>query len=196
MTRAVSEIFKQGFSQLNDDIATQMMKLSLEESQVMDLSSMTQEQLDMFIKFAECKFSAETDWQPFLDTLTKFSQFRHLKTCVQSHFPTAFNEAFDAVFTHVNKKFKILVLVDIGGTIFFRSSDKEVKGSKFDFKHKRCMYFYRPGHRHFIKTSYEHPRITFGFYSSIMLSNIEPVMREVLTGDLAPVLKLFTVFDQ
>ena len=34
----------------------------------------------------------------------------------------------------VNEKFKLLVLVDLGGTIFFRSADKEVKGSKFDFK--------------------------------------------------------------
>jgi hypothetical protein len=90
----------------------------------------------MFIKFAECKFSAETDWQPFLETLTKFSQFRHFKTCVQSHFPTAFNEAFDAAFTLVNEKFQVLVLVDIGGTIFFRSSEKSVRGSKFDFKRK------------------------------------------------------------
>jgi hypothetical protein len=34
----------------------------------------------------------------------------------------------------VNEKFKLLVLVDLGGTIFFRSKDKAVKGSKFDFK--------------------------------------------------------------
>ena len=75
VTRPVSQIFKQGFSQLNTDIAAQMMKLSLEESQVIDLTSMTQQQLDMFIKFEECKFSADTDWQPFLDTLTKYQQF-------------------------------------------------------------------------------------------------------------------------
>jgi len=88
------------------------------------------------------------------------------------------------------------VLVDLGGTIFFRSSEKSVRGSKFDFKHKGNMHFFRPGHRNFIKTLFEHPRITFGFYSSIMLKNIVPVMFEVLSGDLEPYRKDFKVFDQ
>ena len=88
------------------------------------------------------------------------------------------------------------MLVDIGGTIFFRSSEKSVRGGKFDFKQKGCMYFFRPGHRHFIKTLFDHPRITFGFYSSIMLKNIVPVMYEILTEDLMPCLNKFNVFDQ
>jgi hypothetical protein len=58
------------------------------------------------------------------------------------------------------------------------------------------MYFFRPGYRNFIKEIFDHPRITFGFYSSIMLKNIVPVMYELLTDDLMPLLSKFNVFDQ
>lgn len=92
-------------------------------------------------------------------------------------------------------KFKVLVLVDLGGTIFFRSSDKDVKGAKFDFKHQRNMYFYRPGHSVFLKSIFDHPRIKLAYYSSIMKKNIVPALSDLLSGDLEPLKKKVTIFD-
>ena len=43
------------------------------------------------------------------------------------------------------KKFRILVLIDLGGSLFFRSNDKDV-GMQFDYKFKRYKYFFRPGY--------------------------------------------------
>jgi hypothetical protein len=58
------------------------------------------------------------------------------------------------------------------------------------------MYFLRPGYVEFLKKVHdEHPRIKLGFYSSIMFKNIQPVMLEVLTGDLAALRNDFVVFD-
>ena len=89
----------------------------------------------------------------------------------------------------------MLVLVDLGGTIFFRSDDKAARGATYDFKKGKYMYFLRPGHKDFLKKVSSHPRVKLAFYSSIMFKNIQPVMLEILSDDLAELRKDFTVFD-
>ena len=61
----------------------------------------------------------------------------------------------------------------------------------------KYMYFMRPGYNDFLRKIHDqHPRIKLGFYSSIMFKNIQPVMLEVLTGELAELRNEFVVFDQ
>ncbi len=60
----------------------------------------------------------------------------------------------------------------MGGTLFFRSDDKAVRGAQFDFKKLKYMYFLRPGHKDFLKRVHEHPRVKLVYYSSIMFKNI------------------------
>ena len=92
-------------------------------------------------------------------------------------------------------KFPILVLIDLGGTVFYRSSDRNARGSKFDAKIHKYMYFFRPGHKNLLKTLYNHPRITLGFYTSIMLKNVVPVMEQLLKGELSELAHRLLVFD-
>ena len=92
-------------------------------------------------------------------------------------------------------KFPILVLIDLGGTVFYRSSEKNVRGSKFDAKIQKYMYFFRPGHKNLLKTLFNHPRITLGFYTSIMQKNIVPVMEQLLKGELQEIAQSLMIFD-
>lgn len=70
------------------------------------------------------------------------------------------------------EKFPLLVLVDLGGSLFFRSADKAIRGAKFDFKKMKYMYFKRPGHKDFLQRVHGHPRVKLAYYSSIMFKNI------------------------
>ena len=78
------------------------------------------------------------------------------------------------------KKFQILVLVDLNGTIFFRTDKKDVTTRSNDFKIKRHEYFMRPGFEQFIQRIIEHPRSTLYFYSSIMQNNLNPIIFAIL----------------
>jgi hypothetical protein len=93
-------------------------------------------------------------------------------------------------------KFPLLVLVDLGGTLFFRSTDKAVRGAQFNFKKMKYMYFLRPGHKEFLLNVNSHPRIKLAYYSSIMFKNIQPIMLEMFTDDLIELRSDFIVFDQ
>jgi NLI interacting factor-like phosphatase len=57
------------------------------------------------------------------------------------------------------KKFPILVLVDLNGTLFHRTSEKDARNWTFSEKIKAYFYFYRPGHEEFLLRLYNHPRI-------------------------------------
>jgi len=89
-------------------------------------------------------------------------------------------------------------LVDLGGTLFYRTSDKDARGSKFDCKILKYMYFYRPGYIDFLTKLFYHPRINLVYYSSIMLKNIMPIMSNLLSShsDLFELKKNLTIYDQ
>lgn len=78
----------------------------------------------------------------------------------------------------VNKRFPILILVDLGGTLLYRC-EKKGAGLSFSFKTKSHAYFMRPGHDQFILNLSQHPRVKFGLYSSIMRKNVLPILYRI-----------------
>ena len=44
-------------------------------------------------------------------------------------------------------------------------------------------YYLRPGYKEFLNALYSHPRITVGFYSSIMAKNIVPIIEKFKESD-------------
>ena len=72
-----------------------------------------------------------------------------------------------------------MVLVDLNGTIFFRTDKKDITSRSNDFKIKRYEYFMRPGFKSFLKRLFEHPRSKLIFYSSIMKQNLYPILLEI-----------------
>jgi hypothetical protein len=116
------------------------------------------------------------------EKMKKFSDFEALKTDVAQVFPSMdFSEEFKALKSEVNKKFKILVLMDLNESIFFRTQDRDI-GKKVDFQLKRYKYFFRPRYSRLLHTLGTHERVTFAFYSSMMRANITPVLLEVCSS--------------
>ena len=79
----------------------------------------------------------------------------------------------------VCEKFPLLVLIDLGGTIFLRTDEKGAKACPYDKKIGKYSIFFRPGHRNLLQGMQMHPRIQVAFYSSIMLKNITPILTEM-----------------
>jgi hypothetical protein len=95
-----------------------------------------------------------------------------------------------------------MVLIDLGGTIFFRTDDKSSFTRRDDFKLKKNFYFLRPGHEDFIRKIAEHPRVLLCFYTSIMRKNVVPILYKVLDEntllgyDLSDLRDKVGIFDQ
>lgn len=157
---------------------------------------MTEEEFPILQAFIEgCKTQ---NFDACAELIKSFGVFKRLHDAVKSSkvYSGTVGDSLAQVKLLCCKKFPLLVLVDLGGTLFFRSSDKAVRGAKFDFKLMKYMYFMRPGYNDFLRKVHDqHPRVKLGFYSSIMYKNIQPVMLEVLTGELAELRNEFVVFD-
>ena len=90
----------------------------------------------------------------------------------------------------ISKKFKILVLVDLTGTLLFRTTHKQEDfiESNFNVKAERSFkiagkkYFLRPGFKEFIRKLAEHPRCTLGFYTSMSRKNLLKILFQVLSS--------------
>jgi len=102
----------------------------------------------------------------------------------------------EAVEKEVSMKLPLLVLLDINGTVLCRTDEKAAKTLPADFKRKKYFYFYRPGIKSLLQALDKHPRITLGFYTSIMAKNVVPVMTEFLQNELQPLASRFLLFDQ
>jgi len=89
-----------------------------------------------------------------------------------------------------------LVLVDLGGTLFFRTSKKHETGGKKDLKVKQSHVFRKPGHVKFLRSLYAHPRIKLMYYSSMMAKNITPMLSAILVDDLVDLSSDVRFFDQ
>jgi hypothetical protein len=94
----------------------------------------------------------------------------------------------------VYQKFPLLVLVDLGGTLFYRTTQKEIS-LPCSFRVKTYSYYLRPGHQDFLLRLYRHPRVRLVFYSSIMLKNITPALDEILAFDLKEVREGLIIYD-
>lgn len=92
----------------------------------------------------------------------------------------------------------ILVLIDIGGSILYRCSEKLSIERKIDFQIKKHLHYYRPYKDEFLQALLEHPRIKFGIYSSIMRKNIMPLMFKIFESAKLKNLRtrVYEVFDQ
>ena len=72
-----------------------------------------------------------------------------------------------------------MVLIDLGGTVLFRS-DKKDCGQSCNYKFKKYQYWWRPGYKEMILKLVAHPRVFLGFYSSMMLKTITPTYIEFM----------------
>lgn len=91
--------------------------------------------------------SATTAAKKAADKFTSYSEFASFKNAVTGllgSYP-GFEIAMEALKVVVSNKFKILVLIDLGGTLFFRTDEKDC-GRACNYKFKRYQYFWRPGY--------------------------------------------------
>jgi len=93
-------------------------------------------------------------------------------------------EQLSSLGTKCGDKFPLLVLIDLGGTIFLRTSDKAAKSGKFFKKINWYMFFQRPGAFQLLKNLNDHPRITMSFFTSVQRKNILPALLAVLDDPL------------
>ena len=120
-------------------------------------------------------------------TFTRFGEFAEFIIAVEEGLPwiksyKGYSDRVDAIKVAVSKKFRILVLIDLGGTMFYRTDEKGI-GSSHDFRYKRYSYFFRPGYAEMLTALAKNPRAVIAFYSSMWRKTITPVMHELLSGD-------------
>ena len=80
------------------------------------------------------------------------------------------------------KKFHILVLIDIGGTLMYRG--EVIKPTEFlhggyrpkDYCVRNHYHYYRPFMDSFLAQLLEHERIQLAFYSNITRKNVMPLL--------------------
>jgi len=77
---------------------------------------------------------------------------------------SALNES--GIHDQVCQKFKILLLVSMGGNLYCRTLGIVAKGVKYDWKVKDRRFYLRPGYNEFLSTLAEHPRACVTFYTS------------------------------
>jgi hypothetical protein len=96
------------------------------------------------------------------------------------------------------KREPVLLLMDIGGSILFRSGTELQCDRKPDFKVRKHYHYVRPYYDDFIRTLMEHPRVKFAIYTSITKRNAMPVLQKLFaTHELKGLKKeIFDVFDQ
>ena len=119
---AVSDNFSNNFNKLKGDVSLEQQLESLSLDGVkLDIS---EQLLPLFVAFVE---------GDCLDKIVSFEQYLQLKAATLQVFNSqAATEKMDALHDKVCKKFPILVLVDLGGTIFYRTEDKDFRKHKYE----------------------------------------------------------------
>lgn len=92
----------------------------------------------------------------------------------------------------------LLILLDIGGSILFRSEHLAPVSRKPDFKLRNHHHYFRPHFEEFICRLIEHPRVKLSFYTSITKRNALPILYNLFEAPLLKRVKdsLFDLFDQ
>jgi hypothetical protein len=90
----------------------------------------------------------------------------------------------------VEQKSCTLVLLDLGGTLFYRlsvtrSDLKDTQTPSFVIGHYE--YYMRPGYTKFLSELKETPGINLGFYSSITRKNILPILEKIGVDKNVPI---------
>ena len=206
MHEKLAEVKKEVDEETAEDLANLMANLKIgvaeEEPQIVDLSSLNETDISRIVKlFAFLKKAEDVDLTALVETFTRFSEFGEFISRVKEGLPwlksySEFQEKIDTVKEAVGKKFRMLILIDLGGSIFFRTDEKGV-GNEFDFKFKKYKYFYRPGYAELLLTITKHPRTVVAFYSSMMRKTITPVMHELLgVPELESLKQQIGIFDR
>jgi hypothetical protein len=81
----------------------------------------------------------------------------------------------------LSERFPILVLIDIGGSLLYKTQDKIASAPQCDKLIRKSMYFYRPNIGYLLETLMKNPRVKIGFCSSITRKNILPVFVHMLS---------------
>lgn len=101
----------------------------------------------------------------------------------------------------VQRKFPILILIDVGGSILYRSGDKlalERRGRDTFCQIRQHYHYYRPQFQHFLASLVSHPRVKLAFNTSITRKNVMPLLFQMFDlKELNPYrAMIFAVFDQ
>ena len=106
------------------------------------------------------------------------------------------------------RKFPILVLVGMCGTLFLRQDKREME--KYDTREfveyifslgnvseeqQNYFYFLRPGYQDFLLRLHAHPRIKLVFYSAMLEKNIMPILDKMLGPEMNEVRGNLKFFD-
>lgn len=84
------------------------------------------------------------------------------------------------------QRFHILVLVDLGGTMCYRTSE-QIKGinRRPEYQVRHHFHYFRPYNTNFIKALITHKRIKLAFYTNITRKNAMPLVYRIFqTPDL------------
>lgn len=101
----------------------------------------------------------------------------------------------------VAKRFPVLVLIDVGGSILCRTGEKlavERRSGATFCQIKQHYQYYRPGFDHFLARLMTHPRVQLGFYTSIMRKNVMPLLFKIFELKALQDYRtdIFEIFDQ
>lgn len=103
--------------------------------------------------------------------------------------------------TSVGNRFPVLLLIDVGGSILYRASEKLSVAKMTSAQYcqiKMHHHYYRPGFQTFLARLITHPRVKLGFYTSIMRKNVMPLLFKIF--DLPALAEhrteIFEIFDQ
>ena len=141
-----------------------------------DASSLWNEMLEEFGKYRVLNLKVGGFINYNYSTVTRL-----IKVLARLGLAEVYEEQLDRLKIEIGARFPILLLHDIGGTLIYRENKKPVgpNGEKTDkkfFKTKSKYVYVRPGASEYIKRLQSHPRVIFGFYSSIVMKYIEKIL--------------------
>ena len=144
-------------------------------------------------------------YAPNLDGIGKaFKNYRAYKEFAPVAIALGLNQkiALEKVKEDAQKSDPILILIDVGGSILYRSGKKlnlaERQSGKSYCQIKMHHHYYRPNFDIFLQQLISHPRVQLAFYTSIMRKNVMPLLFKIFDmPTLSPHRQyIFEVFDQ
>ena len=169
--------------------------------------------LEKFIIAVTASENQDALWNEMLDKFGKYKQRDSVGGLVKQSYATVtrliqvlakhdlaqvYQEQLERLKREVGARFPILLLHDIGGTLIYRDNKKPVgpngETNENFFRNKNKYVYVRPGASDYLKRLQSHPRVVFGFYSSIKKSNIEEILSNVQESGVD--LGNYMVFDQ
>lgn len=143
-----------------------------------------------------------------VNALPSYPFYRQLRESLAANFRP---ELLDLLDSEVGEKFKLLILIDLNGTLMLRTTAAGAAGAGSQHGHnfyvnndttgvkkkgqKLHKFFFRPGSRELLRRLHSHPRIKYCFYTNIMQKNIVGATQRMLEAECEE-MRAFTIFDQ